>query len=377
MTEKINVNVDAPEKIAELHGIGIKLAKKIVQYRTQNGFFRVPEDLAQVEGVGLNLALTLAPHINWQLPEEALRLPPEEFAKKLTRLIYAIVASIVFVGVIPPLYVINPSVVFMQGWEILDVISFTFGIMMLTDLYSLSRLDKKEAPSFQDHKKTLKLVRVTSIVVLVISTLMMSGLVIPNYFPINLKALLNPDHNLFANTISVILFAALVVFIYMPVTLILYKPQNLNNFLIIRTINYGGFLIALLAFWLIWAIRHQLSFLNAQVIGAAGVNLVLFGFIGIRKNSWAFYKGFQILLHYFPDINQDDWSTWVNLHVPNTEDQIALKQSLEKLHPGSRFQKFLSFVIIGIGGWFILTAIEAILELLVQDWFQGLIDKFR
>ena len=57
----VQINIDPPEKIAELYGIGLARAKRIVRYREKIGLFQNPEDLAQVEGIGLDLARPLLP----------------------------------------------------------------------------------------------------------------------------------------------------------------------------------------------------------------------------------------------------------------------------------------------------------------------------
>ena len=45
LTVKANV-------MAELPGIGEELARRIVEYRTEHGPFRIPEDLTRVDGIG-------------------------------------------------------------------------------------------------------------------------------------------------------------------------------------------------------------------------------------------------------------------------------------------------------------------------------------
>ena len=49
---EIRVNLDGPEKLTELPGIGPSLAKMIVEERETNGPFRYAEDLESVRGIG-------------------------------------------------------------------------------------------------------------------------------------------------------------------------------------------------------------------------------------------------------------------------------------------------------------------------------------
>lgn len=48
----INVNTDDAEHLQELPGIGETLARRIVEYREENGNFTCAEDLLNVEGIG-------------------------------------------------------------------------------------------------------------------------------------------------------------------------------------------------------------------------------------------------------------------------------------------------------------------------------------
>lgn len=49
---KININQASAEELTLLPGIGETLAKRIVEYRDQNGSFNVLEDLLNVSGIG-------------------------------------------------------------------------------------------------------------------------------------------------------------------------------------------------------------------------------------------------------------------------------------------------------------------------------------
>lgn len=48
---KISINQANIEQLLTIHGIGEKLAKEIVQYRDEHGYFQVLEDLLHVPGI--------------------------------------------------------------------------------------------------------------------------------------------------------------------------------------------------------------------------------------------------------------------------------------------------------------------------------------
>jgi comEA protein len=53
--EKININEAGEETLAGLDGIGPSVAKRIVEYRAENGYFRSIEELKKIKGIGNKL----------------------------------------------------------------------------------------------------------------------------------------------------------------------------------------------------------------------------------------------------------------------------------------------------------------------------------
>lgn len=51
-SKTININEAAAEELKNLKGIGVVLARRIVEYRTKNGLFISLDDLKRVRGIG-------------------------------------------------------------------------------------------------------------------------------------------------------------------------------------------------------------------------------------------------------------------------------------------------------------------------------------
>lgn len=55
-TAPVDVNTASAQALAEaIHGVGLKRAQAIVQYREQNGAFSSVDQLAQVRGISVNI----------------------------------------------------------------------------------------------------------------------------------------------------------------------------------------------------------------------------------------------------------------------------------------------------------------------------------
>ena len=48
----VNINTADEKELDKLPGVGPAMAKRIVEYRTENGAFQAPEEIKRVKGIG-------------------------------------------------------------------------------------------------------------------------------------------------------------------------------------------------------------------------------------------------------------------------------------------------------------------------------------
>jgi len=61
--EMVDINHAPADELAGLPGIGEELAKRIAEYRAENGPFSAPEDILNVPGIGQGKLEAMLPHI--------------------------------------------------------------------------------------------------------------------------------------------------------------------------------------------------------------------------------------------------------------------------------------------------------------------------
>ncbi len=62
-SETVNINAATAEQIALLPRVGLKVARRVVDYRKANGSFKRIEDLMEVKGIGEKQFLSLKPYL--------------------------------------------------------------------------------------------------------------------------------------------------------------------------------------------------------------------------------------------------------------------------------------------------------------------------
>jgi len=74
--DPIDINHADAKALEALPGIGPFLAREIMQYRRQHGFFKKPSDLLDVKGIGPKRLKQITPHLVFKTPLPASPTPP-------------------------------------------------------------------------------------------------------------------------------------------------------------------------------------------------------------------------------------------------------------------------------------------------------------
>ncbi len=136
--------------------------------------------------------------------------------------------------------------------------------------------------------------------------------------------------------------------------------------------------IALFGLLLILGIRANQQFLPLWLLllsGVAGLIIVVIAVVSLRRGESFFHASLdfidpRIIIRQQATI--DDWRAWLNSRLPDPQEQKALKEALVEIYRPSASQTLVRFLVLGVGGWIVLTVIGAIIELYAQDWWQRL-----
>lgn len=371
----IKINYDSADRISELHGINVKLAERIIKYRTSHGYFHTPEDLDKVKGIGLNLAEALAPHIDWSVPQEP---PADKQREWVGAVIILAVGFLLFrlswqrVG-----EVARDVAEYRGGWDWLGLwmdasIAASQGLgVTLTVLLALHSASKRHTAG----TRISSAIKATLWALLgAILSLGASNFIYYQFaFPAGDGWRLLFSYNrpgLLAVVGGCAIFLMFGPAILRPVHLKISSSPHLK-----RLHNAALFLTGLLNIGIFLFAREQLSFFFQ--IGGIITSLA---FMGIALTSLLTGKSFHdAFAHLFlPKQDRagmresDEWLKWLNIRLPDINEQKELKKALDEAYPPSKIRTVTSVIFITVCGWIILQSIGAAIQWAVQKWLENL-----
>ena len=377
----VKINFDSESEIENLYGIGNEKAKRIVEYRNTNGYFRNPEDLAKVEGIGIELALVLAIHIDWTIPEisESEVDNDDVFVPKWIIAVFGL-------GILALVWRSVPDFVkyynyygryFLKSKSILVSI-WTFLSLLLIDIFIICAsytwlllLRNPYARKAIAYRKALIL-----FIVLALISILSLGLGNAYYYNylVGWNRLLENSDALLGLFIFILISLVLG-----PLVLIWSKPSLKTNVFLVHAPEIGIIIYGILISSLI-AIIKPLTFWDGLTLLISGFGIIYLGVKNLRTGKTSLSSVIDLVIDLEWRHNQirvQNWLTWINVHLPNVDEQKELRDALDNAYPPSKWRSFIGVVFIGAGGWLIVSVLNSVLDWFVQHWLDKLLPFFK
>jgi hypothetical protein len=154
------------------------------------------------------------------------------------------------------------------------------------------------------------------------------------------------------------------------VLLVLWRPTLAASPRLARQFDAGVALAALALALTVWA-SGSLSPLWFSVL--TGLWGLFFGWVALRALRSGESPFFSIARYLSPEQDTADraagaeaaWGTWLNVRLPDEEDQRALKRYLDGRYPGSRSRSLLYALTVGGSLWLVAHSAGGAVEWLV------------
>ena len=362
---RVRINTAAADELNEsLPGIEPEWARLIVAHREEHGYLRGPEDLGRVEGIDRGTAASLAPYIDWSVPPEQEGVRRREWGWALVAVLtlVAFLWQLAF-GSLPALVRAvqgsNPSGIWGAASGAGILAGLALGMSSLVAFFlTEDRRRARKAVRFGVGGFGVALLAYTSAALVTASRYLF----------------LDPGGwaELQRNPQDLVIFpiAVAVALIGLPVLLVLWRPTLAASPRLARQFDAGVALAALALALTVWA-SGSLSPLWFSVL--TGLWGLFFGWVALRALRSGESPFFSIARYLSPEQDTADraagaeaaWGTWLNVRLPDEEDQRALKRYLDGRYPGSRSRSLLYALTVGGSLWLVAHSAGGAVEWLV------------
>ena len=162
--------------------------------------------------------------------------------------------------------------------------------------------------------------------------------------------------------------AVAIALVGLPVVLVMWRPALAASHRLARLFDAGLALASLALVLTVWASGGASPVWFSVLTGLWGL---FFGYVALRTLRSG-ESPFFAIAHFLtpePDTAQPSgdvaWGTWLNLRLPDEENQRALKRYLDGRYPGSRSRSVLYAVTVGGSLWLIAQSVGGAVEWLV------------
>jgi competence ComEA-like helix-hairpin-helix protein len=360
---RVRINTAAADELNEsLSGIESEQARLIVAYREEHGYLLGPEDLGRVEGIDRETVAALAPYVDWSVPPEREEMHQREWGWALVALLtlLAFLWQLAF-GSLPAL------VDAVQGSNPLDIwyavtntghqAGLVLGMSALVAFFLT-----------EDRRRARKAVLVGFAgLIVAFSAYAFAALATASRY-----LLLDPGWDGLRRNPQELVSVAIAVAIALvglPVLLVLWRPALAASPRLARLFDAGLALVALGLALAVWATGGASPLWFSILNGLWGL---FFGYVALRALRSGESPFFPLARYLTPERVTGQpagaevaWGTWLNLRLPDEEDQRALKRYLDQRYPGSRSRSVLYAVTVGGSLWLVAHSVGGAVEWLV------------
>jgi membrane protease YdiL (CAAX protease family) len=335
-----------------------------VAYREARGYLRGPEDLGRVEGIDLEKAETLAPHIDWSLPPELEGMHKREWGWALAAVVslLAFAWQLVF-GSLPAL------VRALRESGPLDIWNAATDAGILTGLaLGMSALVAFFLTDDRRRARKAVLFSVAGFGVALLAYLSATLAIASRYLFLEPSGWAEVRRN--PQELAIFPIAAAIALLALPVLLVVWRPALASSLRLARLFDMGLALAALAVVLAVWAFEGANPLWFSALTGLWGL---FFGYVAVRALRSGESPFFPLARYLTPDRDTAEtqagaevaWGTWLNMRLPDEEDQRALKRYLDQRYPGSRSRSVLYAATVGGSLWLVAHGVGGAVEWLV------------
>ena len=361
---RVRINTAAADELNEsLSGIEPEQARLIVAYREEHGYLRGPEDLGRVEGIDHDTAAALDPHIDWSVPPEREGMHQREWGWALA----AVVTFLAFLwqlafGSLPALVnalqEANPLDIWYAATDAGISVGLVLGMAALIAFFLT-----------EDRRRARKAV---------LFAVVGGGVALLAYLSATLATafrylFVEPSGwaEVRRNPQELVIFpiAVAIALMGLPVLLALWRPTLAASPRLARLFDMGVALAALALVLTLWASGDANPLGFSILTGLWGL---FFGYVALRALRSGESPFFPLARYLTPERHTAQpagadtaWGTWLNLRLPDEEDQRALKRYLDQRYPGSRSRGVLYALTVGGSLWLVAQSVGGAVEWLV------------
>lgn len=373
----VKINFDTENDIESLYGVGKVLAKRIVEYRNAKGFFKNPEDLARVDGVSDDLARVLAVQIDWTVPEPStLKVDNDKLATPkmlifmgcfgIVAIIWKTIQDYNYYG--QDIFKTTSGLVYI--WNTSSLLLFNVSLISGSYIW-LNSLRSSNIQHLANYRKTLII-----FLILLLMSILALGMGNAYYYQYFVGW-----NRLFENGAAL---GGLLQFIFFslvlgPLVLIWSKPSLSTNIILTHSpeiclIVYGIVYSSLIVF------IKPIPFWVGLTVLIEGIALIYIGVNNFRSGKTVLSSILEVIIDSewrYNQVKAQAWLTWINVRLPNVDQQKELRDALDQVYPPSKWRSFLGTMFISVGGWLIISVLSSILDWFVQNWLDKFIKIFN